>query len=97
MLCRNGARGRIASIKKCAVIVSGVRRQPNGVECPPVCHGLRWPGEVFHHGTPCLAALNRELEIRRSNHAPSSLSEGSLSRTDYDSPPPVTESACHTH
>src|SRR5438105_14006772 len=50
-------RNRHASIKKCAVIVSGVRRQPNGVERPHVCHALRWPEEIFYHGPPCFAAM----------------------------------------
>src|SRR4029077_77355 len=44
MLCRNGVTGvlarRTASIKKCAVIVIRVRRQPKGVELPHDCHAL---------------------------------------------------------
>src|SRR5438552_13755205 len=49
-------------------IVSGVRHQPNGVERPPVCHGLRWPGEIFHHGTPMLCrngARDRIASIKK--------------------------------
>src|ERR1700726_3324392 len=63
-------RNRHASIKKCAVIVSGVRRQPNGVERPPVCHGLRWPEEIFHHGPPCFAGMERQFELRKSKDLP---------------------------
>src|SRR5438270_10021617 len=58
--------------KSSPVIVSGVSRQPNGVERPPVCHGLRWPEEIFHHGAPCFAAMEREVELRRSKNALSS-------------------------
>src|SRR5437660_11762531 len=66
MLCRNGARGRIASIQKCAVIVSGVRHQPNGVERSHVCHALRRPEEIFYHGSPCFAGMERQVELRKS-------------------------------
>src|SRR5207253_4718558 len=66
VLWRDVPTGRTASIKKCAVIVSGVRRQPNGVERPHVCHALRWPEEIFHHGPPCFAGMERQVELRKS-------------------------------
>src|SRR5207245_10361723 len=52
--------------KSSPVIVSGVRHQPNGVERPPVCHGLRWPEEVFHHGTPGLSPPTSKPINRRA-------------------------------
>src|ERR1700757_3858145 len=62
---RQASRPRIDP-KSSPVIVSGVRRQPNGVERPPVCHGLRWTEEIFHHGPPCFAGMERQLELRKS-------------------------------
>src|SRR5947209_60399 len=92
MLCRNGAAGRTASIKKCAVIVSGVRRQPNGVERSPVCHGLRWPEEIFYHGPPDFAGMERKVDMITSKNRWSPGAEHAAIRTESNDPPSVTHS-----
>ena len=55
------------------VIVSGVRRQPNGVERPHVIHELQRPGQIFHHGPPAYCPLTppqRSDGPRPSNCSP---------------------------
>src|SRR4029077_11884396 len=67
---RQASRPRIEP-KSSPVIVSGVRRSRTESNAP-ICHGLRWPEEIFHHGPPCFAAMEREIELRRSKNALSS-------------------------
>src|SRR5579864_2119936 len=52
--------------KSSLVIVSGVRRQPNGVERSHVFHGLPRLGEIFHHGTPGLSLPTSQPANRRA-------------------------------
>ena len=58
-------------IKKRAVIVSRMRRQPNGVERSHIGHALRWPGEFSTTARPALPEWrDAPVELRRgSDHA----------------------------
>src|SRR5437660_11299987 len=86
MLCRNGRersncvnrktpqRNRHASIKKCAVIVSGVRRQLNGVERPPSVTHFHGPEKFSTTPPPALPecrdrsnCVNRNSRRRKRN------------------------------